>query len=79
MGIDDSVEYAVFRSKIEVVDGVMNERGTVGKVGLSGLSVMVMVDDVEVEGASSEAEVVVLRVGRAGWGGEGSLGRMKAG
>ena len=65
MGIDDSVEYAVLRSNIEVVAGVTEERGTVGYVGLRGFSVMVIVDDEE-EDASSEAEAVVLRVGRAG-------------
>lgn len=76
MGIDDSVEYAVFRSNMEVVAGVTDGIGMVGELGLSGLSVMVIVDEVEEEGASSEAEVVVLRVGRAGCGGEESLGRM---
>lgn len=60
------MEYAVLISNTEVVAGAMDVRGTVGKLALSGLSVIVMVDDDEEEGASSEAEVVVLRVGRAG-------------
>lgn len=64
--MDDSVEYAVLMSNTDVVAGAMDGRGTVGKVALSGLSVIVIVDDDDEEGASSEAEVVVLRVGRAG-------------
>lgn len=67
---------------MDVVVAGREGRGSVGKVDFRGLRVRVGdVEGEEEEGVerSVEAGRVVLRVGRAGCGGEGSLGRMKAG
>ena len=74
VGIEVLVEYAFLRSKMEVVAGVMEDRGTVGEDGFMGLRVTCLVDappDVLVE-----AVALVLGFGRWGCGGLGSLGRM---